>query len=147
MKRTCFPIVQPLRFLSGKPLVPSKRSFDELPILPRLRPPILALSRGTVKLFHVPPWRPGHSQPLALRRPCHMGDLLSVAQHIPHAHWRPAGQGSIDSTVRTFHSSAPRQDVFFVAFPALKAQLLNVTRICLVVLPFVYRYKWVIRSV
>ncbi|KAF8319585.1 uncharacterized protein EI90DRAFT_2940358 [Cantharellus anzutake] len=42
---------------------------------------------------------------------------------------------------RPFFSSPSQRDVFFVAFPALKAQLLNLTRICLIVLPFVYRYR------
>lgn len=42
---------------------------------------------------------------------------------------------------RTLHCTSRREDVFFVAFPALKAQLLNLTRICLVALPFVYRYR------
>jgi hypothetical protein len=40
-----------------------------------------------------------------------------------------------------FHTSSSRRDVFFVAFPALKATLLNITRITLVFLPFVYRYR------
>jgi len=40
-----------------------------------------------------------------------------------------------------FHSSAPRPDVFFVAFPALKATLLSITRVTLIFLPFVYRYR------
>ncbi|KAF8303351.1 hypothetical protein DL93DRAFT_2145179 [Clavulina sp. PMI_390] len=42
---------------------------------------------------------------------------------------------------RSFHSSRRNQDVFFFAFPALKAHLLSLTRICLVILPFVYRYR------
>ncbi|WWC94761.1 hypothetical protein V866_001610 [Kwoniella sp. B9012] len=42
---------------------------------------------------------------------------------------------------RNFHPSRPRQDVFFVAFPALKSGLLNITRFSLLFLPFVFRYK------
>lgn len=44
---------------------------------------------------------------------------------------------------RSFHPSRPRHDVFFVAFPALKSALLNVTRFTLLFLPFVFRYKLV----
>lgn len=40
-----------------------------------------------------------------------------------------------------FHTTPRRPDVFFVAFPALKAHLLSATRISLVLLPFMYRYK------
>ncbi|ORX40643.1 peptidase family M48-domain-containing protein [Kockovaella imperatae] len=43
--------------------------------------------------------------------------------------------------VRQFHPSRRRNDVFFVAFPALKSGLLNVTRITLLFLPFVFRYR------
>ena len=46
--------------------------------------------------------------------------------------------------IRHFHPSRRRQDVFFVAFPALKSGLLNVTRFTLLFLPFVFRYKWVL---
>ncbi|KZT62046.1 hypothetical protein CALCODRAFT_463495 [Calocera cornea HHB12733] len=42
---------------------------------------------------------------------------------------------------RHFRATAPRRDVFFVAFPALKAQLLALTRWTLLLLPFVYRYR------
>jgi hypothetical protein len=46
-------------------------------------------------------------------------------------------------SARGFHRTQPRQDVFFVAFPALKAQLLALTRFTLVLLPFVWRYRYV----
>lgn len=42
---------------------------------------------------------------------------------------------------RSFHQSHRRQDVFFLALPALKSSLLNVTRFTLIFLPFVFRYK------
>lgn len=42
---------------------------------------------------------------------------------------------------RTFHSTPPRRDVFFFAFPALKGVLLNVTRVSLIALPFVWRWR------
>ncbi|KDQ21508.1 hypothetical protein BOTBODRAFT_205329 [Botryobasidium botryosum FD-172 SS1] len=42
---------------------------------------------------------------------------------------------------RPFHTSQPRRDIFFVAFPALKAHLLSITRFTLVLLPFVWRYR------
>lgn len=42
---------------------------------------------------------------------------------------------------RTFHSTRPTHDVFFVAFPALKSALLNVTRAGLLTLPFVWRWR------
>jgi hypothetical protein len=42
---------------------------------------------------------------------------------------------------RSFHQSHRRQDVFFLALPALKSSLLNVTRFTLLFLPFVFRYK------
>ncbi|WWC91647.1 uncharacterized protein L201_006593 [Kwoniella dendrophila CBS 6074] len=42
---------------------------------------------------------------------------------------------------RGFQSSRPRQDVFFLAFPALKSGLLNITRFSLLFLPFVFRYR------
>ena len=42
---------------------------------------------------------------------------------------------------RIFHSSERRQDVFFLAVPAFKSSLLNITRFSLIVLPFVFRYK------
>ncbi|KAG8879217.1 guanine nucleotide-binding protein subunit alpha [Tulasnella sp. 332] len=40
-----------------------------------------------------------------------------------------------------FRTSAVRRDVFFVAFPALKAGLLDISRITLIILPFVYRLR------
>lgn len=46
-----------------------------------------------------------------------------------------------DFARRSFHSSAKRSDIFFATFPALKSGLLNVTRVSLVFLPFVFRYK------
>ncbi|KDN49814.1 hypothetical protein RSAG8_01879, partial [Rhizoctonia solani AG-8 WAC10335] len=42
---------------------------------------------------------------------------------------------------RSFHSTQPRRDVFFLAFPALKGYLLELTRFTLVLLPFVWRYR------
>nr|XP_031860461.1 uncharacterized protein CI109_004072 [Kwoniella shandongensis]KAA5527533.1 hypothetical protein CI109_004072 [Kwoniella shandongensis] len=42
---------------------------------------------------------------------------------------------------RAFHPSPRSQDVFFVAMPALKSGLLNLTRFSLIFLPFVFRYK------
>ncbi|WWC71955.1 uncharacterized protein I206_105914 [Kwoniella pini CBS 10737] len=42
---------------------------------------------------------------------------------------------------KDFHPSRPSQDVFFVAFPALKSGLLGITRFSLLFLPFVFRYK------
>jgi hypothetical protein len=42
---------------------------------------------------------------------------------------------------RSFHATRRRQDVFFVAFPALKSTLLSITRVSLLFLPFVFRYK------
>ncbi|KAG8965014.1 hypothetical protein FRC03_001042 [Tulasnella sp. 419] len=40
-----------------------------------------------------------------------------------------------------FHTSSPRKDIFILAFPALKAGLLDISRITLLALPFVYRYR------
>lgn len=43
--------------------------------------------------------------------------------------------------VRRFHSSPSRSDIFFVAFPALKGFLLTTTRVGLLTLPFVWRWR------
>ena len=42
---------------------------------------------------------------------------------------------------RSFHASSPRKDVFFFAFPAMKSVLLGVTRVSLIALPFVWRWR------
>ncbi|KAL5631359.1 hypothetical protein ACGC1H_007020 [Rhizoctonia solani] len=42
---------------------------------------------------------------------------------------------------RSFHSTQPRRDVFFLAFPAVKGYLLELTRFTLVLLPFIWRYR------
>ncbi|KAH8085901.1 peptidase family M48-domain-containing protein [Filobasidium floriforme] len=42
---------------------------------------------------------------------------------------------------RTFHSTSKRHDVFFFALPALKGALLNVTRVSLITLPFIWRWR------
>lgn len=76
-------------------------------------------------------WKPSPFTPRVLRS--------SLGTSSGHASSCP-----IRSTTRKFHSTPPTKDVFFVAFPAIKAQLLNLTRICLVVLPFVYRYRYVV---
>lgn len=44
---------------------------------------------------------------------------------------------------RDFQSTSRRNDIFFASFPALKSGLLNITRVSLVFLPFVFRYKYV----
>ena len=44
---------------------------------------------------------------------------------------------------RSFHSSPKSQDVFFFALPALKGALLNVTRVSLITLPFIWRWRQV----
>jgi hypothetical protein len=46
---------------------------------------------------------------------------------------------------RFFHPSRPRQDVFFFSVPALKSGLLTVARVTLLFLPFVFRYRCVIK--
>ncbi|OXG29388.1 metalloendopeptidase [Cryptococcus neoformans A2-102-5] len=46
-----------------------------------------------------------------------------------------------NSLSRSFHSTNRRQDVLFVAMPALKSGLLNITRFTLLFLPFAIRYK------
>lgn len=48
---------------------------------------------------------------------------------------------SLQLQTRAFHPSPRRQDVFFVAVPAIKSTLLGITRISLLFLPFVFRYK------
>lgn len=48
---------------------------------------------------------------------------------------------SLQLQTRSFHPSPRRQDVFFLAVPAIKSTLLNITRISLLFLPFVFRYK------
>jgi len=42
---------------------------------------------------------------------------------------------------RLFHPTRRRQDVFFVALPAIKSTLLGITRASLLFLPFVWRYR------
>jgi len=42
---------------------------------------------------------------------------------------------------RSFHSTPRRNDVFFFALPALKGALLNVTRVSLITLPFIWRWR------
>ena len=44
---------------------------------------------------------------------------------------------------RSFHSTSRRNDVFFFALPALKGALLNVTRVSLITLPFIWRWRLV----
>ncbi|KAL7415427.1 peptidase family M48-domain-containing protein [Mrakia frigida] len=44
-------------------------------------------------------------------------------------------------STRNFHSSPPRRDVFFLTVPALKSGLLTITRVTLLMLPFVWRWK------
>ncbi|EIW72227.1 hypothetical protein TREMEDRAFT_25120 [Tremella mesenterica DSM 1558] len=48
---------------------------------------------------------------------------------------------SISQGKRSFHPSHRNQDVFFIAFPALKSGLLSLTRFSLLFLPFIFRYK------
>lgn len=48
---------------------------------------------------------------------------------------------SLQLQTRAFHPSRRRHDVFFFAVPAVKSTLLNITRISLLFLPFVFRYK------
>lgn len=54
---------------------------------------------------------------------------------------RTVSKDTIAIQLRTFKTSAPRQDVFFASFPAIKSGLLSLTRISLIALPFVFRYK------
>ena len=61
---------------------------------------------------------------------------LLMPYHFP----RPLGHG-IRWHTRTFHSSPRRADIFFVALPALKGALLNVTRFSLLLLPFAWKYR------
>ncbi|EJU04180.1 hypothetical protein DACRYDRAFT_48620 [Dacryopinax primogenitus] len=53
---------------------------------------------------------------------------------IPHFHFP-------SHSLRHFHPSPIRNDVFFLSLPMLKAQLLTLTRWSLLLLPFIYRYK------
>lgn len=48
---------------------------------------------------------------------------------------------SLQLARRHFHPSRIRQDVFFLSVPAIKSGLLNITRISLLFLPFVFRYR------
>jgi hypothetical protein len=45
---------------------------------------------------------------------------------------------------RDFHPTRRRDDVFFVALPAIKSTLLSITRASLLFLPFVWRYRYAI---
>lgn len=65
-----------------------------------------------------------------------LAPVLVKPYHFP----RPLGQG-IRWHARTFHSSPRRDDIFFVALPALKGALLNVTRFSLLLLPFAWKYR------
>lgn len=66
--------------------------------------------------------------------------FLLHGSSLPPLRSRGLNLGSI-TTTRRFHSTPTRHDVFFLAFPALKASLLSLTRLFLVALPFVYRYR------
>lgn len=66
--------------------------------------------------------------------------FLLHGSSLPPLRFRGLNLGSIAGT-RQFHSTPTRHDVFFLAFPALKAHLLSLTRLFLVALPFVYRYR------
>jgi len=69
---------------------------------------------------------------------------LVLHQHLGHVsrNFRATSVYGLHNTLsRGFKSTSPRRDVFFVAFPALKAQLLSLTRFTLVLLPFVWRYR------
>lgn len=135
--RTCFRIAR-LRHPSCKrPFTLGNGGLEERPI--PLRPsPTLSRTRNAGAQPPLTLRRLHKLQYNALRSPRHMVSLLRPVQHTFEQN---AAQSSTYPAARTLHSSARRQDVFFVAFPALKSHLLNLTRICLVVLPFVYRYK------
>jgi hypothetical protein len=47
---------------------------------------------------------------------------------------------------RYFHPTRRRDDVFFVALPAIKSTLLSITRASLLFLPFVWRYRYVVST-
>ncbi|WVR00221.1 hypothetical protein IAU59_007363 [Kwoniella sp. CBS 9459] len=107
-------------------------------------------------------------RPTLLVRHPRAASLLSITSErtsiIAQQYWTPSSQRSLihDNTStrpsntsrpspeyplyqlggrRSFHPSHRRQDVFFVALPALKSGLLSITRISLLFLPFVFRYR------
>lgn len=75
----------------------------------------------------------GSSQSISKRN-----DVSSSSIHTTTRYSRPPPSTPLR---RTFHSTSKRQDVFFFALPALKGALLNVTRVSLITLPFIWRWR------
>lgn len=125
-------------------LLPGLRSSALNPAYPRLSaawvksPALRGYSRSTgiSLLSQLDPSRPLLSalQPRSPYPQQHLG-YVSRSLRTTSAH------GFRNTPSRSFNTTPPRRDVFFVAFPALKAQLLSLTRFTLVLLPFVWRYR------
>ena len=104
----------------------------------RLRFTTLAAVRACVKQSPKPvnnPARQLQAQHRSLAGSTSRRPLSQLAPVLPHAHAHPF--------LRTacFHSTPRRRDVLFVSVPAFKSLLLTLTRVTLVTLPFIYRWK------
>jgi hypothetical protein len=75
----------------------------------------------------------GLARPAIVRTP-----LTSLALPLP---LRLVTRTPTTLQIRQFHPTPRRQDVFFVALPAIKSTLLGITRATLLFLPFVWRYR------
>lgn len=84
------------------------------------------------------PTQPFASAPISAGHNLHSTESKTIptVRHIPSLARFPN-----NSLSRSFHSTNRRQDVLFVAMPALKSGLLNITRFSLLFLPFAIRYK------
>jgi hypothetical protein len=80
----------------------------------------------------------GLARPAILRTP-----LTSLA--LPLAQSPIVSRIPTTLQIRQFHPTPRRQDVFFVALPAIKSTLLGITRATLLFLPFVWRYRYVLQ--
>ncbi|KAF9518109.1 hypothetical protein BS47DRAFT_1313604 [Hydnum rufescens UP504] len=96
------------------------------------------MRRGLFQCFIRPNLGLGGGERAIIFHPTRRGGFSSV---LPSLRLRTGSFPLAPSYSRTFQTSTVRRDVFFVAFPALKTQLLNITRFSLIVLPFVYRYR------
>ncbi|KAK8853164.1 hypothetical protein IAR55_003865 [Kwoniella newhampshirensis] len=97
--------------------------------------PVIPITRQLSTILHRPRPRPRPSiSPIFVTS-------ASQTLRYPTRSWVNLKLSLNTGGVRTFHPSSKRQDVFFVAMPALKSGLLNLTRFSLIFLPFVFRYK------